>query len=127
MHCSPCLFVKRRESVAEQMPMLLLPGLGWDERIFRAQRSRFPDLRTPAWIDPQPKESLNAYAARLAKVVDPGCPCVVGGASFGGVVALEMAVHLRASACVLIGSIRSPWELAWRWRLLRPAAYLGPE
>jgi pimeloyl-ACP methyl ester carboxylesterase len=37
-----------------------------------------------------------------------------------------MARHLRAAACVLIGSIRSPAELPWRWRLMRPLTLLGP-
>jgi pimeloyl-ACP methyl ester carboxylesterase len=51
---------------------------------------------------------------------------VVGGASFGGIVALEMAAHLPARACVLISSVRSPGELPRWYRLLRPAALLGP-
>ncbi|AWM37819.1 Alpha/beta hydrolase family protein [Gemmata obscuriglobus] len=62
-----------------------------------------------------------------ASHADPGSPCIVGGASFGGVVALEMAHHLDARACVLIGSIRSQVELPWRWRLAQPLALLGPD
>ena len=76
--------------------------------------------------EPLPKEPLPAYAARLARRVDPGRPCLVGGASFGGLVALEMAPHLQARACVLIASLRSPGELPWWVRLFRPAAALGP-
>ncbi len=109
------------------VPVLLLSGMGAGERLFEPQRACFPSLRIPAWIPPLPRESLRAYARRLARVVDPGCPCVVGGASFGGTVALEMATHLQAVACVLIGSIRSSAELPWRWRVLRPVAELGPD
>jgi pimeloyl-ACP methyl ester carboxylesterase len=108
------------------LPVLLLSGMAADERLFEPQRAYLPGLRTPGWIEPLAGESLRAYAARLARAVDPGCPCVVGGASFGGIVALEMAPHLQAVACVLIGSIRSPSELPWRWRSLRPLAALGP-
>jgi pimeloyl-ACP methyl ester carboxylesterase len=70
---------------------------------------------------------LPAYAARLARRVDPGRPCFVGGASFGGIVALEMAAHVQARACFLIASVRSPSELPWWGRWLRPVAQLGPE
>ena len=41
-----------------------------------------------------PGESLGDDAARLVPLVDPGRPWIVGGASFGGVVALELAAGL---------------------------------
>ncbi len=113
--------------MSEGVPILLLPGMAADERLFESQRAQFGNLRVPAWIDPLPNESLRAYAIRLAQAVNPGCPCIVGGASFGGIVALEMAAHLQAVACVLIGSVRSSAELPWRWRVLRPFASLGPD
>lgn len=110
-----------------QVPLLLLSGMAADERLFHRQQTTFPNLRVPAWIAPLPEESLRAYALRLARRVDPGCPCLVGGASFGGMVALEMAQHLQARACLLIGSVRSSAELPWQWRALRLAAFLGPD
>jgi pimeloyl-ACP methyl ester carboxylesterase len=113
--------------VGQGIPIILLSGMAADERLFEAQAEVFPDLRVQPWIPPLPGESLRAYAARLAPQVDPGRPCLVGGASFGGVVALELAAHLPALACILIGSIRSPSALPWRWRLLRPVAGFGPD
>src|SRR5262249_41007085 len=109
------------------LPLILFPGVAADARLFEPQLAEFPTLRVPSWIDPVRGESLRAYAARFGRVIDPGVPCIVGGASFGGVVAQEMAGHLRAVACVLIGSIHSPAELPWRWRVLRPLSLLGPE
>jgi pimeloyl-ACP methyl ester carboxylesterase len=97
-----------------------------DKALFGPQLAAFSNLRVQPWIDPRPNESLRSYAARLARFADPGRPCIVGGASFGGVVALEMARHLPALACILIGSLRAPWGLPFRWRLLRPVAQLGP-
>src|SRR5579859_1984873 len=97
-----------------------------DERLFQSQLSTFPSLRVAPWIAPLPGEPLRSYAARLAPQIDPGWPCIVGGASFGGVVALELAQHLPALACVLIGSVRSPANLPRRWRRMRPVALLGP-
>src|SRR5687768_11148554 len=113
-------------SMIESVPLILLSGMGADERLFEPQREAFPNLQVPVWIDPLPGESLRAYAVRMAHKVDPGCPCIVGGASFGGMVALEMAPLLQARACLLIGSVRSSEELSWRWRALRPVAILGP-
>jgi len=113
--------------MSEDLPILLLSGMGADERLFAPQRAEFPNLRVPAWIDPLPGESLRFYAARLARRVDPGRPCLVGGASFGGIVALEMAPHLQARACVLIASVRSPDELPWGWRALRVVTAFSPE
>src|SRR4051794_30719168 len=95
------------------VPLILLSGMAADERLFAPQRAAFPHLVVPAWIEPLAKEPLPAYAARLARQVDPGRPCIVGGASFGGLVALEMAHYLQARACVLISSVRSPRELPW--------------
>jgi pimeloyl-ACP methyl ester carboxylesterase len=108
------------------LPLILLSGMAADARLFAPQREAFPGLVVPDWIEPRPTEPLPAYAARLARLVDPRRPCLVGGASFGGLVALEMAPHLQARACVLIASVRSPAELPWWVRLFRPAAALGP-
>jgi pimeloyl-ACP methyl ester carboxylesterase len=95
--------------------------MGADERVFRPQLDACPQLVVPNWIDPLPRESLSGYARRLAADVDPGCPCVIGGASFGGFVALEAARHLDAKACILIGSLRSPREFPPAMRALRSA------
>jgi pimeloyl-ACP methyl ester carboxylesterase len=108
-------------------PLILLSGMGADGRLFREQRACFPDLITPDWIRHRRDDSLASYAERMARRVDPGCACYLGGASFGGMVALEMARHLDAKACFLIGSIRSSEELPLRFRSLRPLAGLIPE
>jgi pimeloyl-ACP methyl ester carboxylesterase len=113
--------------MAEALPIILLSGMAADERLFEAQRSLFPQLRVPRWIEPQPSEPLPAYAKRLAQQVHPGSSCLVGGVSFGGMVALEMATHLPARGCLLISSVRSPSELPPWVRALRPTAALGPE
>ena len=101
-------------------PLILLPGMGADSRMFAPLRTSIPQLVTPDWIEPEWNESLAEYAHRLAQSVDPDRPCFVGGASFGGVVALEMSVALQARACFLIGSMRSPDGLPWRLKALRP-------
>ena len=100
--------------------------MGADERVFGPQRKAFPTLVVPEWITPEAGESLASYAARFARRVGPGRPCFVGGASFGGMVAMEVARRLPGVlGCFLIGSVRSPRELPARIRFARPAAKLA--
>ena len=89
--------------------LILLPGLGADHRLFEAQRQEFPRLTVPAWIPPRKKESLPDYAARMAETVRPSrdMPLILGGVSFGGMMAYEMARYLHPEAVVLIASCRT--------------------
>jgi pimeloyl-ACP methyl ester carboxylesterase len=107
-------------------PLILLPGMAADGRLFRHQRTALPCICTPDWIAPLDREPLADYAQRFAQAITPGRRCFVGGASFGGLVALEMAAHLQAEACFLVASVRSNREFPWRLRALRPVATLGP-
>ncbi|MFH1749272.1 MAG: alpha/beta hydrolase [Planctomycetota bacterium] len=102
-------------------PLILLPGMGASADVFAPQAAEFPNLVVPDWIPPQPEETLPRYAERMAHIVDPCGPCVVGGISFGGMVAVEMRRHLDARACLLIATVRSPAHLPRRLTLLRPA------
>ncbi len=135
--------------------LILLPGMGADERLFRHQQIAFPQLTVPTWLPPRRGESLPDYAARFARHVDPGVPFYIGGVSLGGMIAMEITRHLcakapesqtpalnhppesqtpalnnppiepRVKACLLIASIRSPDELPRRARLFRAAPSLA--
>lgn len=107
-------------------PLILFPGMGADARLFAPQREAFPQLVVPPWLRPERGESLAAYAERFSRTIDPGVECFVGGASFGGFVAIEAARHLRAKACFLIGSARGPDELPLRIQALRRGRRLLP-
>lgn len=109
------------------MPLVLLSGMGIDERLYAAQQAVLPNLIAVEWIAPLPRESLPAYAQRLAATIDPGTACLVGGCSFGGMVAAEMCRHLHARACLLISSIRSPGELPCYFRVLTHCALLATQ
>src|SRR4051812_45705088 len=102
-------------------PLILLPGMGADERLFVPQREVFGDqLIVPKWISHVENDTIATYAQRLAEKVDPKKPCFVGGASFGGFVAMEMARHLQTLGVFLIGSVRTPDEMPPSLRALRP-------
>ena len=87
--------------------LILLPGLGADARQFTPQREVVAHLEVPRWIEPTDGEPLSHYAKRMADTLDVSTPFFLGGASFGGMVALEMARHVRPEAILLIGSCRS--------------------
>ena len=100
-------------------PLILFSGMGADERVFAEQKKAISVLSVPPWIEPKPDESLASYAARWAPQIDPGLPCFIGGASFGGFIALEMIPHLDVIACFLIGSVRSPAQFPKPLKVLR--------
>jgi len=89
--------------------LILIPGLGTDERLFERQRSAFPDLWVPPWILVRDNESLADYAARMAEAISERQtdPIVLGGVSLGGMLAYEIARHVKPQAVVLIASCRT--------------------
>jgi pimeloyl-ACP methyl ester carboxylesterase len=107
-------------------PLILLPGMAADGRLFRHQRAALPCIRTSDWIAPRDREPLVDYAQRFAQAIATRRRCFIGGASFGGIIALEMAAHLEAEACFLLASVRSDRELPWCLRAIRQIAMLGP-
>ena len=90
--------------------------------MYEPQRAAFPRLQTPGWLEPRRREALADYAARMAEHVDPSEPFVLGGSSFGGPVALEMAQRLKPAAVLLVGSFRSARSIPLPFRC---AARLG--
>jgi pimeloyl-ACP methyl ester carboxylesterase len=114
---------------AIELPLILLSGLATDASVFAPQRLAFPQLIVPPWIKPLSNEPLSAYAERFAAECCPTGGCVLGGASFGGMLALEMARFVKPRALLLIGSVRSPLELPRRvrmWRRFSPAVSFLP-
>ena len=108
--------------MGERPPLILFSGMGADERVFAPQVEALGNVIVPKWLPPRPDETLCAYGQRLAEAVDPGRPFFIGGASFGGMVAIEAARRLPGVlGCFLIGSVRSPDELPRRLRVMRPA------
>ena len=70
------------------------------------------------WLIPEKNESMTSYAQRMATQIT-GNDVVLGGVSFGGVVAQEMAQFVNPRKLILISSIKSPNELPRRLKLAR--------
>jgi len=116
--------------------LILLPGVGADERLFEPQREAFPDCHTPGWLPPEfqphkPPESLTHYAGRMAEAIRPLCAAdrtvVIGGVSFGGMVAYEAARLLPVDCVVQMASCRSPSGVRALLRHTRSVASVVPE
>ena len=108
------------DSNPSEVPLILFSGMGADASVFLPQSLAFPNLIIPDWLTPNDSDDLTSYCSRMADSLSLTRPCVIGGASFGGIIALEMTRHLDALACILIGSVRGPHQLPKRIRMLRP-------
>jgi pimeloyl-ACP methyl ester carboxylesterase len=109
------------------MKLVLLPGLGADGRLFAGVRCPGWEVVTPSFPDPAPRQSLSSYARALADRLRVGPGDAVGGASFGGFVAAEIAARRRVASLVLIGSALSPREVPAYYAVLERLSRWVPE
>jgi len=93
--------------------LYLIPGVGADERLFAGLHN----VRVLPRLSPE--GSLADYAARLVPHIDASEPFDLGGASFGGMIALELARFIAPARVFLFGSCRSPQAIAPSLRSLR--------
>jgi len=76
------------------------------------------DIEVPAWIAPlSESESLPSYAKRLAATLDTSTPFYLGGISFGGMLAQEVARHVKAKRVFLLSSCTSREGIPHLYRL----------
>jgi pimeloyl-ACP methyl ester carboxylesterase len=107
-------------------PLILFSGLAADANVFVPQKIAFPELIVPCWPTPLQNETLDAYCDRLADGLSPHGRAILGGASFGGIIALHVAKRINPLAVLLIGSVQSPAELSRLVRFCRPLKPLIP-
>jgi pimeloyl-ACP methyl ester carboxylesterase len=110
----------------ESIPLILFSGLAADANVFVPQKIAFPQLVVPKWPTPKPDDTLDTYCDRLADELRSYGDAIIGGASFGGIVALHVAQRLNPSAVILIGSVRSPGELPRVAKFCRPLKSVIP-
>ncbi len=114
-------------AVDEQpMPVVVFPGLGADARMYTPQLAMFPQLRVVEWHTCEIGGSIDAFARRLASTLNGLGPVILGGSSFGGFVAWELAKYLDTQALVLLGSASTPRAVRRHLRWLLPAARFVP-
>jgi hypothetical protein len=95
----------------------LISGLGADRTLFRNLKfGKGVNIHYLDWIIPNAKESLRAYALRMAERIDTSRTFCILGLSFGGMLATEIASVLEPHKTILISSISSINGLPWYYR-----------
>lgn len=103
------------------MKIYLIPGLGFDHRIFSKLDLEEQNIQYLNWIEPLEDESIRKYAERLAKgIVDDGERTLLIGHSLGGILSQEIACFKQVDQIVLISSIKSRKELPAFFKLVNP-------
>lgn len=107
--------------------LFLFCGMGADGRLMRPVRVPGVEVLAPDHLDPLEGESLRAYAARVAESrgVRPGD--AVGGASFGGMLAAEIAAQRPVAGLVLLGTCVRPRRLQWSYKAIYAMRGLIPD
>ena len=82
--------------------LILLPGLGADERMFQGLGETGFSIERVRLPDPAAGSSLSAYAAGICDALSIGPGDWVGGCSFGSMVATEIARQTPVAAVVLL-------------------------
>ena len=99
--------------------LYLIPGLGFDKRIFKKLQLGPHRVSYLPWLQPLDGESISAYAARMAACIPPKEEkiCLIGH-SFGGILAQEIARLVEVEQVILLSSIKSRRELPLSFRLV---------
>lgn len=109
--------------MSEVRRLVLFSGMGADSRLTRPVRVRGVGQEFPEHLEPEAGEDLPRYAARVAERWGIGPADVVGGTSFGGMLAGEISAQRRVAGLVLLGSSirpeRFPRAYGWVERLCR--------
>lgn len=98
------------------MKLYCIPGFGVDDKIF-GKLTLNASLHFINWLDPFPKETLQAYALRMTASIDDEAPIILG-ISFGGMIALEIAKLRPVKQIILISSVKSRSELPAQLRTI---------
>ena len=100
--------------------LYLIPGTGADERLFQALDLRGYDTVNVRLPVAGPRETMAAYAARVAREqIDTTRPFAMVGVSLGGMVATELAEQLSPEHVVIVASAKTRRELPPGYRLAR--------
>lgn len=103
------------------MKIYLIPGLGFDDRIFAKCALSGFDVHYLNWIEPLKNESIDAYAQRLGHAIpsDQEKTTLIGH-SLGGIMSQHIACWKNIHKIILISSIKSRDEMPLQFKLVKP-------
>jgi pimeloyl-ACP methyl ester carboxylesterase len=93
-----------------------ISGLGADQRVFSKLDCPGYEVHYIKWLIPLKEESIGDYAKRLIHQIRHPKPILIG-VSFGGMMCIEIAKHIKVSGIILISSIKYDAEMP-RWMRL---------
>ena len=96
----------------EIIHVYLMPGMAASSKIFefiKLPENEFK-IHLLEWITPLEKESINAYAFRISKVIKHE-NIVLLGVSFGGVLVQEISKYVTVKKLIIVSSIKTMKEL----------------
>jgi pimeloyl-ACP methyl ester carboxylesterase len=85
-------------------------GLGADERLFSRLSLEQFHVKPIAWLPFKLGETLPQYAVRLSQQIKEE-QSILMGVSFGGMLAIEAAKHLKSPYTIIISSVQSATQL----------------
>ena len=104
----------------EMIHVYFMPGMAANPTIF--EHIKLPEdnfkVHWLEWIIPNPKESIEDYAKRLAQNVKHE-NSVLLGVSFGGIMVQEMSKFLSLKKLFVVSSVKSSTELPKRMKLAK--------
>jgi esterase/lipase len=90
-----------------------ISGLGATAKAFSKLSIEGYQLQVIEWLQPLPKETIEAYAIRMRAYINEDNPILMG-LSFGGVMCIEIARQIPVQKVILISSVKSRDALpAW--------------
>lgn len=113
--------------MAKRAHVVFFPGLGADHRLFTRQREAGLSFEVPAFPMPHKREAFADYARRVGRQAGVDGRTVVGGVSFGGMLAYQAAVECGARAVVLISSCTSGQAIPNHYRVAERIARVLPD
>ena len=106
--------------IMSKIPVYFMPGLAASSLIF--EKIKLPEdifeIHLLDWYIPKNKESLKAYAKRMAAAIQHNNAVLIG-VSFGGVVVQEMAQFLNLRKLIIISSVKTNQEVPLRMKFAK--------
>jgi pimeloyl-ACP methyl ester carboxylesterase len=99
------------------MKIYAISGLGADARVYNPLK-KFLNIHALEWIDPNPQESIESYAKRLAEPINTAEEFCLMGVSLGGLMLCEMNKFLQPKTNFLLSSVAHYKELRGIYRVL---------
>lgn len=87
-----------------------IPGLGLNHKVFKKLNIPSAELKFLDFIEPNPKESVSSYAARMAESIQEESFNLLGF-SFGGMLSVEIAKFKKVKQLFLISTVKNKAEM----------------